>query len=61
MTDTIEPASYKISWEECDRITIHTLKYQRELVKDSDSEHPDDIDYNKKLIKAIDRVLEYFS
>lgn len=50
---------YKISWEECDRIVTHTLKFYKTLADESKVTHPDDIKYNKKLKKSVDFILGY--
>jgi hypothetical protein len=59
MTDYNNHADYKISWEECDKIVVHTLKYYRKLHSESNVTHPEDIKYNKKLKKSIDFILRY--
>ena len=53
---------YNISIEECDRITAHTLTYYKQLLEEQKNSHihPNDVAYNKKLIKSINRVLDYF-
>jgi hypothetical protein len=59
MNKPIEPPEYKISWEECDKITAHTLKYYKELFDEQEFIHVDDIKYNKKLKKSINFILKY--
>lgn len=59
MTDYDNHAEYKISWEECDKVVIHTLKHYKYLADESNFTHPEDIKYNKKLKKSIDFVLKY--
>ena len=59
MTDHNNHAEYKISWEECDRITIHTLKHYCKLIDESNATHPYDIKYNEKLKKSVDFILKY--
>lgn len=51
-------SEYKISWEECDKIVTHTLKFYKTLADESNVTHPKDIKYNKKL-KSVDFVLGY--
>ena len=59
MTDYDNHAEYKISWEECDRILVHTLKYYKKLNSESGVTHPEDVKYNKKLKKSINFILGY--
>lgn len=59
MTDYENHAEYKISWEECDRILIHTLRYYKKLNSEFGGEHPLDIAYNEKLQKSINFILGY--
>jgi hypothetical protein len=59
MTDCNNPADYRISWEECDKITAHTLKYYKNLVDELEFTHVDDIKYNNKLKKSVDFILKY--
>lgn len=59
MTDYDNHADYKISWEECDKITAHTLKYYKHIADEQEFTHVDDIKYNKKLKKSIDFILKY--
>ena len=58
-TDYTNPPDYKLSWEECDKITAHTLKYYKHVVDEQEFTHVDDIKYNKKLKKSIDFILKY--
>lgn len=58
---------YELDVTAAESITIEVLKYERNAAKERlnndnplASKHPDDIKYDKKLIKAINRVLEYF-
>lgn len=60
MTGVLNAPSYEISWEECDRITIHSLKVYRNLAEQNDSNHPDDIEHTKKLVESLDFLLGYF-
>ena len=59
MTDYENHAECKISWEECDRILVHTLRYYKKLNSESGLTHPEDIKYNKKLKKSINFILGY--
>ena len=59
LPDYTNPPEYKLSWEECDKITAHTLKYYKHLVAEQESPHVDDIKYNKKLKKSVDFILKY--
>lgn len=59
MAEALKIPSYEISWEECDRITLHSLEVYRNLAEKDDSKHPDDIEYNKKLVESIDFLLRY--
>lgn len=59
MTDYDNHAEYKISLEECDKITAHSLKYYRKLSSESGVTHPEDIKYNKELKKSINFILDY--
>lgn len=59
MTDCNNHADYRISWEECDKITAHTLKYYKNLVDELEFTHVDDIKYNNKLKKSVDFILKY--
>jgi ferritin len=58
-TDYNNPPEYKISWEECDKIAAHTLKYYKHLTSEIKDVHLDDVKYNKKLHKSIDFILKY--
>jgi len=58
-TDYNNPPEYKISWEECDKIVAHTLKFYKTLADESKEIHVDDIKYNKKLKKSINFILKY--
>jgi hypothetical protein len=57
--DYNNPPEYKISWEECDKIVAHTLKFYKKLNRESGGTHPEDIKYNKKLKKSVDFILKY--
>ena len=59
MTDYNNHAEYKVSLEECDKITAHSLKYYKKLNSESDVTHLEDIKYNKKLKKSINFILDY--
>ncbi len=61
MTDYDNHAEYKISMEECDKITAHSLKHYRKLISEAGrtASHPEDIKYNKKLKKSINFILDY--
>lgn len=50
---------YKISWEECDRIVAHTLKFYKTLADESNVTHPNDLAYNWKLKESVDFILGY--
>ena len=52
-------ADYKISWEECDKIVAHTLKFYKTLADESKEVHVDDVEYNKRLKGSIDFILKY--
>ena len=53
------PPKHTLSWEECDKITVHCLKFYKNLVDDSNLSHPEDIKYNKKLKKSVNFILDY--
>lgn len=59
MTAYTNPPEYKLTWEECDKITTHTLKYYKHIVDEQEFTHVDDIKYNKKLKKSINFILKY--
>ena len=59
MTDYNNHAEYKVSLEECDKITAHSLKYYKKLNSESNATHLEDIKYNKKLKKSINFILDY--
>jgi hypothetical protein len=58
-TDYNSLPEYKISWEECDKITVHTLKFYKNLADESKEVHVDDVEYNEKLKESIDFILKY--
>lgn len=58
-TNYSEPPEYKLSWEECDKITAHCLKMYKVLVDESNLTHPKDLAYNKKMKKSVDFILRY--
>lgn len=58
-TDYNNPPKHTLSWEECDKIAVHCLKFYKNLVDDSNPSHPEDIKYNKKLKKSVDFILKY--
>ncbi len=60
MTDFTSPPGFQISWEECDKITVHTLKHYMRIVEEDESANSDDIWYNNKLKESIDFILGYF-
>lgn len=59
MTDYTTIPEYKISWEECDKITAHTLKFYKTLVNTNGATHADDWLYNTQLTQCIDFILDY--
>lgn len=57
----------QIDFDIADRITLLTLIDQRKMVKDQLKKHseggwmhPEDVEYNVKLVKALNRVIDYF-
>lgn len=56
----MKPPKYKISQDECDKLTIHTLKYYKHLTEGyTGYKHPDDVIYEAKLVESIDFLLKY--
>lgn len=57
----------KLDFEIADKITLANLIEQRSMLIDMMLDydrgawmHPDDVVYNKKLLKALNRVINYF-
>ena len=60
----------KIDFEVADKITLKNLVNNRDMIKcdiekhlfdpENNWMHPDDVVYNKKLLKALNRVIDYF-
>lgn len=58
---------FEIDWETADRITLLNLKNHRDYLfteledyKLGHFLHPDDVINNKKLIKSLDKIINYF-
>ncbi len=68
MTNSNEPQGLMIEWEAADRITVLTLKNQRDSLQDhlnggangSRWLHPEDETHNRAMIQAINFVLKDF-
>lgn len=61
-TDDFAKKYLTIDWETADRIAVGVLldAYNTATTYNETSQHPEDIAYNKDLIPALKRVLDYF-
>lgn len=65
---TVSGNDVTLDWETSDRITVCTLKHHLEMIYEKETNHKvfaewyheDDKEYDRKLKKALKRVLRYF-